>query len=197
MIRTLISMPYEIARLPLVAVDHSLTSRLAETSVARMTLDRAIGSADKLAGTLIGDREIAKRGSDRLQHAEKVRTAARLEQEADTKREQARETAVSGLQEADVAEARGKQQAKAAAARTAATKRAAADERAEKREEVAERRKERVEAAATAKKRTAQQRAGAELDDARETREAAAEERADAERLDDLVDAAKDARKQD
>ena len=47
-----------------------------------MTLDRAIGSADKVAGALIGDRVIAKRGTDRIEHSDKVRTAARLEHEA-------------------------------------------------------------------------------------------------------------------
>jgi hypothetical protein len=196
MIRTLIAMPYEIARLPLVIVDNSLTRRLPETSVARMTLDRTIGSADKLAGALIGDRVLAKRGSDRIGHAEKVRTAARLEQEAAQKRQQAEERAVAGLDEADVAEARGRQQAKAAAARTASAKQAAADQRAEERLSVVEQRKKRVETAAQAKKRAAQQRARAELEEARETRESAAEARQDAERLDDLVEAKKAARKE-
>jgi hypothetical protein len=195
MIRTLIAMPYEIARLPLVIVDNSLTRRLPETSVARMTLDRTIGSADKLAGTLIGDRVLAKRGTDRIDHAEKVRTAARLEQEAEQKREQAKERAVSGLDEADVAEARGKHQAKAAATRTASAKQAAADKRAEERVSVVEQRKERVETAAQSKKRAAQQRAQAELETARETRVSAAETRQDAERLDDLVEAKKASRK--
>ena len=148
MIRTLIAVPYELARLPLVIIDNSLSRRLSETSGARMTLDRAIGSADKVAGALIGDRVIAKRGTDRIEHSDKVRTAVRLEHEAATRREQARATvvggtrkaahkrqaaqarAVSGLDEADVAEARGKQQAKATAAKTASARKAAADKRA-------------------------------------------------------------------
>ena len=86
MIRTLIAVPYDLARLPLVIIDNSLSRRLSETSGARMTLGRAIGSADKVAGALIGDRVIAKRGTDRIEHSDKVRTAARLEQEAAIRR---------------------------------------------------------------------------------------------------------------
>jgi hypothetical protein len=213
MIRTLIAVPYELARLPLVIIDNSLSRRLSGTSGARMTLDRAIGSADKVAGGLIGDRVIAKRGTDRIEHSDKVRTAVRLEHEAATRREQARDTAttgtqkaaakrqaaqaraVSGLEEADVAEARGKQQAKATAANTATAKKAAADKRAANRTATVEQRKERVTTAAVAKKRVAQRRATTDIADARKTKQAAAQAHAEAERLSDLTAARKAGRK--
>jgi hypothetical protein len=214
MIRTLIAAPYELARLPLVIIDKSLASRLPEASGARLTLNRAIGSADKVAGALIGDREIAKRGTDRIEHSDKVRTAARLEQEAATRRSQARETAttgtqkavqkrqaaqaraVSGLEEADVAEARGKQQAKATAAKTATAKKAAANKRAANSATTVQQRKERVTTAAEAKNGATQRRAKAEIGTARQAKKSAAEARAAAGHLRDLTAAKKAARKQ-
>src|SRR3954451_3097280 len=100
MISTLIALPYELARLPLVIVDNGLFDRLPETSGPRVTLDRAIGSVDKLAGTLLGNRDIARRGADRIERTEKLLTAASLEREAVTRREQARERAAAGRREA-------------------------------------------------------------------------------------------------
>jgi hypothetical protein len=214
MISTLIALPYELARLPLVIVDHRLSDKLPETSGPRVTLDRAIGSADKLAGALLGNRDIAKRGAERIDRSDKLLTAARLEQEAATRREQARETATagrreaaqmrkaaqdraaSGLNEADAAEARGQREARAKAARSASAKKAAADQRAASRTATVEKRKQRADSGAEAKKQAAQREAKAELDDARETRQSAAEARVDAERLSDLTEAKKHERKQ-
>jgi hypothetical protein len=215
MISTLIALPYEVARLPLTVADNGLVQRLPETSGTRVTLDRAIGSADKLAGTLLGNRGIAQRGADRIERSEKLLTAARLEQEAAARREQARDTAAagrrkatrkrkaaqdraaSGLDEADAAEARGKQQAKAKAAKAASAKKAAADRRAASRTATVEQRKGRVDSVAEARKRSAQRKAKAELDDARKTKQSATEARSDAERLKDLTEAKKQERKQD
>jgi len=66
MISTLIALPYEIARLPLTLVDSKLAYRLPETSGPRLTLDRAIGSADKVAGTALGDDPVAEHGAGDL-----------------------------------------------------------------------------------------------------------------------------------
>lgn len=215
MISTIVSLPYELARLPLVVVDKSLSDRLAEDSPARATLDRVIGSADKMAGAVLRNPDLTQRGADRIERSDKLATAARLEQEATERREQARETAAagrqeaarkrkaaqkkvtSGLDEADVAEARGKQQAKAKAAKTAAAKKSAADQRAAQRTATAEQRKKRVESAAESKKQAAQREAKDELAEARETKQSAAEARADAERLSELTEAKKQDRKQD
>jgi hypothetical protein len=214
-ISTVIALPYELARLPLAIVDGTLLNRLPETSGPRVRLDRTIGSADKLAGTLLRNRDIAERGVDRIERSEKLLAADRLEQEAEARREQASKTAAagrkkatqkrkaaqdraaSGLHEADAAEARGKQQATAKAVKTAAAKKAAATKRAARRTATADQRKQRVESAAEAKKQTAQRKAKTELDDARNTKQSAADARADAERLSKLAGSRKQDRTQD
>ena len=215
MISTLIALPYEIARLPLVYVDSRLSDRLPETSGSRVTLDRAIGSADRLAGSVLRNRTIAERGADRIERTDKLVAAARLEQAAAERREQATETAAagrreaaqkrteaqnraaSGLDEAADAEARGKQEAKAKATKAAAAKKAAADKRAASRDASAEQRKTNAESAAEAKKQAAERKAQAERDEARKTKQAAAETRDDAERLSALAEAKKQERKED
>ena len=209
----LVSLPYEIARLPLSLIDSKLSDKLPENQ--RLTLDRAIGSADRLAGTVLGNRDIAQRGTDRLERSSKVATAVRLEEEAETRREQAREKAAEGrrkatqqrkaaqeratkgLDEADAAEARGKQEAKAKAEKSAAQKKAAADQKAAARTAQAEQRNKRVATTAETKRKAVQTKATSELDEARKTKQDAAKAREDAERLSDLADAKKQERKQD
>ncbi|KAA1426003.1 hypothetical protein [Nocardioides antri] len=212
---SLIALPYELARMPVVLVDDRLATRLSEDSVPRVALDRVIGSADKIAGSLLHNQDIAQRGADRIERSSKLATAARLEQEATARRERAEETLVSGRQEAaqkreaardrvtsglaeaEAVEARGKQDAKARAAREAKAKKAASDERAAKRAATIEEREDRVESAADTKKKAAQREARSELDEARESRKSAADARADAERLSDLTKAKKQERKRD
>ena len=214
MISTLVTLPYELARLPLVVLDHGLSDALPASSTPKVVLDRAIGSADRLAGTLLHNPGIAQRGPPRLGRPGKLVGGARLEQEAATRREAARETAAtgrreastkrqaaqeraaSGLEEADVAEARGKQEATARAAQQAAAKQAAADRRAASRAAAAEQRKQQVDSAAESKKQAAQRAAKADLEEARESQQSADEARADADRLDDLTAAKKEQRKQ-
>ena len=214
MISTVIALPYELARLPLVLIDNNLSPKLPETFGPRLGLHRAIGWTDKVAGALLGNPDIAKRGADRIERSDKLRTAAHLEQEAATRREQIRETsaaarkeaaekrktaqdrAASGIEEADAAEARGKHRAKATATKTASAKKAAADQRAASRIATVEQRQRRVDSAAQTKKQAAQRKAKDELNDARETKQSAAEARADAERLSDLTEARKRKRKE-
>jgi hypothetical protein len=209
MLRKLIAVPYELSRLPLVLLDHGLSDRLPEDAAPRVTLDRALGSADKLAGALLGNPDIAERGADRIERSDKRVAAARLEQQADIRREQAREAdaagrrqaaqlrnaaqkkAASGIREADAAEAQAKQDARAKAARTASAKKAAANKRAATRTATVEKRKAQTNARVEAKKKAVQRRPKAELDDARKTKRAAAETRADADRLSDIADAKK------
>jgi len=215
MISTLIALPYEIARLPLTFVDTKLADRLPETSAPRVTLDRAIGSADKLVGSVLHNPDIARRGADRLDRTDKLVAAARLEQTAAQRREQAAETlveghqeaaqkrkaaqdrAASGLDEAAAAEARGKQQAKERAAKAAAAKKAAADKRAANRTETAEQRKKIADSTAEAEKQAEQHKAEAERDEARKAKQEAADSRDDAEILSDLVEEKKQERQQE
>jgi hypothetical protein len=215
MISTLVSLPYEIARLPLALVDRTLAERLPETSTPRATLDRALGSADRIAGRLTGNRDIAQRGTERLDRLEKLVTAARLEKEADSKRDQADETFREGRQQAaqqrsaaqdkiasapdkaEAAEARGKQEAKQRARTTEAAKKQSADEQAVKVVETAEQARQRKEAAAQARREAARRKAEAKAEEARETERSAAASRAEAEQLSDLTEAKKQERKQD
>lgn len=77
----------------------------------------------------------------------------------------------------------------------ASAKKAPANKRAAGRTATVERAKARVDSVAEAKKRAAQHRAKAELGAARGTGRAAAETRADADRLGDLTEAKKQERK--
>ena len=214
MISTLIALPYKLARTPLVLIDSTLSERLPETSLPRVTLDRVIGSSDKFAGALLGDQEIAGRGADRIERSDTLRKAAKLEQEAATRREQAQDNLADGreeaeekrkaaedrisrsLDEADAAEARGKREARAKAKKAAAAKKATADQKAASRNATIEQRKQRVASAAEAKKKTAQRQAKAKIDDARKADQTAAESRADAERLSHLTEVKKQERKE-
>lgn len=213
MISDLIALPYVAARLPWSIVDKAVGDRLPEDSAPRIALDRTLGSADKLAGTVLRNPVIAQRGADRLDRSAKLVTATRLEHEAQERRERARETAVSGaaeaarkrkaaqdrvasgLAEADAAEARGKQQVKAGSDKTAAAKKAAAKKRADSRTATAEQRKKSRDSAADAKTKVAQRKAKNQLDAAREKKQSAAEARADAERLEELTETKKQQRK--
>ena len=213
MISTLISLPYELARYPLAFVDDRLTGRLPDTLGNRVGW--ALGSADVLAGSLLRNPGIARRGADRVERSNQLLTAARLEEQAQARREEARAAEVSGFQEASrkrqaaqeraakgldearAAEARGKEQAKERARQTAAEKKAAADQRATARTTAAEQRKQQVASVADAKQKNAQRRAKAELDDAREDQQVAQEAREDAERLSELTEAKKQERKRD
>ena len=215
MISALLVLPYELARLPVAFVDDRLAAKLSESSTPRVTLDRALGSADKLAGALLGNRDIAQRGAERIERSRKLLTATRLEEEAEARLAQARETtavgrraaaekrkaaqehAAAGLDEAAAAEARGKQQARATAKKTASAKKAAATKRAASRTATIEQRKANTQSAADAKKRAAQRQAKDDLSDARRAQESAADAQADADRLSDLTEAKKQQRQQD
>ncbi len=214
MISKLIALPYEVARLPLVVAEKNLLAPLPEASAPRVVLDRTIGSADRLAGTLLGNPAIAQRGNDRIEQTDKLVTAARLEkkatlrrdkasavvgagrEEATEKRQAARERVASAVDDADTVEARGKQQATAKAAKAEAAKERAADRRSEARTESAERRKKNAESAAESKQRSAQSKASSQAQESLETKSEAAAERADAERLSDLTEAKKRQRTQ-
>jgi hypothetical protein len=96
MISTVIALPYEIARFPLVRLDTGL-SGLPQTNGARVALDRAIGTSDQLAGALLRNSAIAERGADRDKQqarAATTRTAA-AKKAAATKRATARTAAVA------------------------------------------------------------------------------------------------------
>ncbi len=213
-ISTLISYPYELARLPLVLLDRRLSQLLPETSRPKVVLDTVIGSADKLAGAVLSNADIAQRGTDRVERSEALRAADRLETEAATRRQQAaskaaagreraaekrtaaQDRAASGLDRADEVEARGKQQAETEAARLAEGKKAAARTRASGRTAAVEQKTKQVTSVANARKNAQQRRPKSELAEARRTEQDAAEAKADADRLSALTRAKKQQRTQ-
>lgn len=205
----LTSLPYELARLPWTLVDSALADRLPQTSRPRVVLDRALGSADRVAGSVLHDRGLAQRGADRLDRSTKLLAAERLEQEAAARREQAEQTetaltreaerkrkaaedrAEAGLEEADAVEAQRTREATARAASGAAAKKASADELAARRRAAAEERKRGAEQVAESGKRAVQREVEVEVDEASEAKRTAQQARRDADRLDDIVDAKK------
>src|SRR5436190_1411349 len=94
LINTLIALPYEIARQPVVLADKKLSNKLPESLSTRV--DWALGSADRVAGAVLRNRDIAQRGTERVQRATTLLTAARLEDKADARREQAERVADAG-----------------------------------------------------------------------------------------------------
>jgi hypothetical protein len=214
MISNVIAVPYRLARTPLVLIDSTLSGRLPETSLPRVALDRVIGSSDKFAGALLGDQILAGRGAERLERADALRKAAKLEHKAETHREQAQEKLADGrdeaarkreaaedrisksLDEADAAEARGKREASVQARKAATAKKGTADQKAANRSTTIEQRKQRADSAAEVREKTAQREAKAKIDDARTADQSAAESRADAESLNDLAQVKKQERKQ-
>ncbi|MGN6088301.1 MAG: hypothetical protein ACTHNT_03310, partial [Actinomycetales bacterium] len=151
MLNALISLPYELARKPLELVDGQLAGRVSDTALPKVALDRALGQADKVAGSLLRNPDIAQRGTERIDRTQKLLTAARLEKQAEAERAQARATGRSGqqqasqlrtaaekrvsrgLQEADEAEAAGKREARAEAKQSASAKKAQATRTAQSR----------------------------------------------------------------
>lgn len=215
MISTLIALPYAAARLPLTVIDRGLTSRLPESSAVRLTVDRTIGTADRAAGAFLHHDALTARGTARIERVDALVEATRLQKQADErraaaervaddgrreaeqKRQAAAERVASGATEATKAERQGKEQATRKAQTKASEKKVAADEVAARRTETVEQRKDRVASAAEAKKKAARTKAKAGLDEAKKAKKAATEAHADAEVLDDLVEAKKDERTQD
>jgi hypothetical protein len=215
MVTKLISLPYELARLPWSVVDSALSDGLPRTSRPRVILDKALGSADRIAGSVLRDRDLARRGADRLDRTSRLLTAERLEQEAEARREQAEqaeaaltreaertreaaeERAESALEEADAVRARRRQEATSRAAQRAAATKDTADRLADRRTAAAEQRRRSAEQVAEADKRAAQREVKAELDEATTAKRTARQARQDAERLDGLVEAKKAERTED
>lgn len=212
---TLIALPYEVARFPLATLDRRLTHRLAEGSAPRLRIDRAVGSVDQLAGAVLHNDDIARRGAERIDRSARLAEAVRLEAEAEAARQAAHDLAVAGREkaarkrdaaarkiasapaEAERTEERGKQRAAASAAKEAAAKKAAAAKQAADRSEAVEQRKRRVDADAERTAKAARDEVAAQLRDAKESKKAAAEAREDAKVLDDLTEAKKQDRRGD
>ena len=210
--RTILRPPYLATRLPITVLDKTVVRRLPQDSPPRIALDRAIGSFDQAAGRLLADDAIVRRGTDRIERASKLTEAITLEQDAERKREtasakaeqgkraaaekaqQAKDRAQDGLAEAERTEREGKERAAAAARDLAAKKKKQAEARKQQRVDAIEHGLENVEAEVDTTLTKAQQKAKDKLDAAARTRDAAADNRDQADRLGALTDAKRQAR---
>jgi hypothetical protein len=81
-VRTLMYLPYQAARAPLALLDAQLVRRLRDDSPPRLALEQVLGSIDEVAGRLLKDENIERRGTDLRHRAGKVIHAKQLEHQA-------------------------------------------------------------------------------------------------------------------
>src|SRR6195952_2079002 len=203
---------YQLVRYPLQLIEDRVMTRLQSEAPGRLLYERSFGTLDATVGSVLGDSELARRGSALAERSDALGRAARLdgaaaktERHADEKLAAERDQAVQEQQEA-----RKSSQREAAEARRAADerKRAAVDEARtqaadakNQADEVAARRassietdKRKQEATIRAVERGAEKAADAKLGDAQEKRGKAASTRARADRVEELADVEKQKR---
>jgi len=91
-VRTLMYLPYQAARAPLALLDAQLVRRLRDDSPPRLALEQVLGSIDEVAGRLLKDENIERRGTDLRHRAGKVTDARQLEHQAAARRAGATQT---------------------------------------------------------------------------------------------------------
>jgi hypothetical protein len=91
-VRTLMYLPYQAARAPLALLDAQLVRRLRDDSPPRLALEQVLGSIDEVAGRLLKDENIERRGTDLRHRAGKVIHARQLEHQAAARRTGATQT---------------------------------------------------------------------------------------------------------
>jgi hypothetical protein len=91
-VRTLMYLPYQAARAPLALLDAQLVRRLRDDSPPRLALEQVLGSIDEVAGRLLKDENIERRGTDLRHRAGKVIHARQLEHQAAARRAGATQT---------------------------------------------------------------------------------------------------------
>ena len=206
---------YQIARFPLRLIEQRVVSRFGEETPARLFYERSLGILDATAGGVLKDHDLMRRGVDSIERTDALSRAARLDaaaavktKKADAKFEATRDQAVNQRKNAqetkqeEVREARESAQERTRNAAEVARKRTdavqkKADDVAARRVKTAEeaKRQQKSDVAAAEKKATAE--AAAKRDDAQAKRAAAAKPRAQADRIEELADVAKDKRKAD
>ena len=204
---------YQLARVPLQLLEDQVVARLDAESAARLLYERSMGRLDVAVGSALRAPAVERRGAALVERSEALGRAARL----DTAADRATEQADADLRDAQHAATAVRQEARAEkedeliqARRDAAHQKVAAIQDAEQRvedvsnraDEVAAKRKDAVEAAKRDKQdqiraaeRSAEAVADAKTQDARKKRGAAAAKRGQADRVEQLADAAKQRRK--
>lgn len=206
---------YQVARMPLQLIDERFVARMNDEAPARLFYERSLGMLDTAVGAALGDPELRKRGTTLVERSDALRRAAELDAAADENIKQAgrelevtREKALQDKQkafeetEAETRQARTEaQQRKRSAIEDAEKKivedKKAADQIAEQRKKNVETAKRREEEQIAAAERSAAKAAAVKMADAQDKRVDATVTRAQADTIEDLVDAEKDKRQAD
>lgn len=200
---------YKLARLPLQLVENRLVTRVPTEAPARLFCERALGILDATVGKAIRDPALVERGAALIERSDTLGRAAKLDAQAETRKEQAdaklkqaRDEAIGDQRDAragteqQVEKARNTAQERKQNATQSAQKRSAAakeraDAEAASRKEVAQSAQRKAEEKAKAAEKSAAKAADAKLDDAEDKRGTARSKRVEANRLDDLATAEK------
>jgi hypothetical protein len=199
-------MQYRLARIPLKLFEQQVLSRLNPESPGRLLFDRAVGAVDAAAGSALADHDLEESGIARIERAEAMGEAVRLDdvaarrlQQADAELRRSREAAAEAPKEAranakeridsarETAQQR-KQNATQTASQRASAAKQGIDEAAEQRVAVAQKAQRSAEDRSRAAEKSEKAVAEAQLDDAAEKRRAATGARAHADRLEELSD---------
>ena len=210
---TLLRLQYTILRIPLQLVEDQLMSRLATESPARLMYERTLGVLDGAVGSALGDRDTERRGdalterSDALARAAELdQDAARTEAEADTaleiKRKQVHDdqAAAREAKQRDIEQARRREDERKQAAERDAEQRKQvakknADQLAAQRTQAAEAEHRAEQATLREAEKAAAAPAKAQLKDAANKQDEAADKRARADRVEKLAEAEKSKRR--
>ncbi len=206
---------YQLARFPLQLIEQRVVSRFPEETPARLFYERSLGILDATVGGALNDQELVQRGAASVERSDTLSRAARLDAAAEAKkvkadaefeakrdqavqeRKAAQETKQEEVREArETAQERTRNAAETARKRTAAVK-DRADDVAEKRVKSAEAAKRQQKDDITAAERKATEQAAAKREDAQDKRAAAAQQKAQADRIEELAEVEKDNRKAD
>ncbi|MDT7537007.1 MAG: hypothetical protein QOI82_592 [Actinomycetota bacterium] len=207
------ALEYRALRLPATLLEKQAARFLAEDSAVRLGFEKALGTLDEKAGSLLGNETIAGRGHALRRRSEILGKAVKLESKAEARkqaaaakleagkkaaeqtREQAKRTAREGVQQTLRNEQAEKKKAdqEAKARLQAETERVAAEARAKAQTVEAQLDAQERRIDETTKARTAAPKA--QLSNAVAEKKAAESERAKADRLAKLADAEKESRR--
>ncbi|MGE2832739.1 IF2 family translation initiation factor [Mycobacterium sp. SMC-4] len=203
---------YRLARVPLQLIEQRFVARMDAEAPPRLYFERAVGTVDAAAGSLLRDAKLEESGINRIEKAAVLGEAARLDDLAAQQKQQAedelaerRERAASAPEEARqeaqerisearlTAEQRKQQTAQEAAVRAEQAKKQV-DDAAEQKVAAVEKTRRNVENRSRAVENTKVSAAKEELEDAADKQRTAGKARQHAERLDELSDVEKEKR---
>jgi hypothetical protein len=206
---------YQFVRFPLQLIEDRVITRMESEAPGRLLYERSFGALDAVVGSVLGDPELAERGSALADRSDVLARAARLDGAATQKEKRADETltakrdqalddlkAVHETKQREVDEASAaaddrKRAAVAEARDEAAGAKQTADEIAARRTKSAEAAKRQEQRRIGATEQAQAAAADAKLRDAQDKRGKAAATRAQADRVEQLAEQEKETRQND